>query len=306
MNRGTLPIVARLQSLQAPSRLAPGGSRVIADFQDPNPLEALLREVNETILARALMFESSGGASLTLEISGRRVLRLTSATGLSGADRCLAAPALEEEQKDDLIKLLQAVAAPKHELRVSSSPPEREIDGVSVGFPVALLADLCLIELNEVTGAHDPEPMPVPEPEAEVFAEPEEAPEPEPIPPTPPVADVVQGPVGAAFLSRLAQDTGPTLMAWVISGGVEDGRTEGPEEMVSHLQGFLEDEFEPLTRQLDLVSMVPAGPVCLVLGATLVSGHSILCARSGDGILVGVIEGDGTQTLLRAWNSANA
>jgi hypothetical protein len=309
LNRGTLPIVARLQSLQAPSRLAPGGARVIADFHDPNPLAALLREVNETILARALMFESSGGASLTLEISGRRVLRLTSATGVSGAERCLAAPALEEEQKDDLIKLLQAVAAPRNELRVMSSPPEREIDGVSVGFPVALLADLCLIELNEIAGsdAREPEPAPVPAPEPEVLAEPEAeaTPEPEPAPPENTV-EVVQVSDGAAFLSRLAQDTGPALMAWLISGGVEDGRTEGPEEMVSHLQGFLEDELEALTRQLDLVSMVPAGPVCLVLGATLVSGHSILCARSGDGILLGVIEGDGTQTLLRAWNSASA
>jgi hypothetical protein len=311
LNRGTLPIVARLQSLQVQSRLASGGARVIADFHDPNPLAALLREVNETILARALMFESSGGASLTLEISGRRVLRLTSATGVSGAERCLAAPALEDEQKDDLIKLLQAVAAPKHELRVMSSPPEREIDGVSVGFPVALLADLCLIELNELSGSDEPEPEPEPEsvpaPEPEVFAEPEAeaTPEPEPSPPANAV-ELVHDPDGAAFLGRLAQDTGPALMAWLISGGAEDGRTEGPEEMVSHLQGFLEDELEALTRQLDLVSMVPAGPVCLVLGATLVSGHSILCARAGDGILVGVIEGDGTQTLLRAWNSASA
>ena len=75
--------------------------------------------------------------------------------------------------------------------------------------------------------------------------------------------------------------------------------------MVSHLRGFLEDEIDALTRQLDMVSMVPAGPVCLVLGASLVQGHSILCARAGDSLLLGVIEGDGTQTLLRAWNAAS-
>ena len=31
MNRGTLPILARLQSLQATSRIVPGGGRVIAE-----------------------------------------------------------------------------------------------------------------------------------------------------------------------------------------------------------------------------------------------------------------------------------
>ena len=311
MNRGTLPIVARLQSLQAPSQLAPGGARVIAGRTDPNPLAALLREVNEPILARALRFESSDGSSLTLEVAGRRVLRLTTASGLSGAEKCLAAPALEEEQKEDLIKLLHAVAAPRNELRVVSGLPDRQVDGVSIGFPVALLADLCLIELNEVPDLDDSKPTLEPEREPEPELNPEPRPEPrldlEPEPqPAAPLADVVQGPAAAAFLTRLAQETGPALMAWIIVGGAEDGQSYGPEEMVSHLQGFLDDEIEPLTQQLDLVSMVPAGPVCLVLGATLIDGHSILCARSSDGILLGVIEGDGTLTLLRAWNSARS
>ena len=269
--------------------MAPGGARVIAQISDSNPLAALLRAVNETVLGRSLMFESSGGTSLTLEVAGRRVLRLTGTRGLVGAETCLAAATLEDEHKDDLIKLLQAVAKPRLELRVMSGPAERDSDGVSVGLPVALLADLCLIELNEVVSEAAEEAAPENNEDLSAAAAPA-AP-----------ANAVEG---AAFLGRLAREVGPSLTAWLISGGDDDGLSEGPEEMVSHLQGLLEDENEALSRQLDMVSMVPAGPVCIVLGATLTDGHSILCARSGDGMLLGVIEGDITQTLLRAWNAA--
>lgn len=296
VNKATLPIIARLQALQAASHRAPGGARVIATITGTSPLSALLREVNETVLPRSLIFESSVGSSLTLEVAGRRVLRVAAVTGLVGAEKCIEAPTLEDEHKDDLIKLFQGVAAPRHELRVMTAPVLREVDGVSVGLPVALLADLCLIELNEVESA-EPEPE---EPEVEA------APLDDTRPPASGSADASGDQAELDFLGRLARDTGPAMVSWLISGGADDGLTEGPEEMVSHLRGFLEDEIDALTRQLDMVSMVPAGPVCLVLGASLVEGHSILCARAGDAILLGVIEGDGTQTLLRAWNSASA
>ena len=287
MNRGTLPIVARLTALQMPARLAPGGARVVAEIGHRNPLAAILREVNETVLARSLTFESGSGSSLTLEVAGRRVLRLTGATGLAGAEPCLAAPVLEDEHKDTLIKLLQALAAPRSEVRVMSGPPGRGSDGVSVGLPVALLADLCLIELNETGEAEEPEPVaepPVPAPAREV--------------------EIAIEAGDEAFLLRFATRMGPTLTAWLIDGGSRDGKSDGPEEMVSHLRDFLDDESESIMRQLDLVSMVPAGPVCIVLGAALSEGHSILCTRAEGGILLGVIEGDATQSLLTAWNAA--
>lgn len=286
MNRGTLPILARLQALQTPARLAPGGARIVAEVGHPNPLAALLREVNETMLARSLTFESSTGSRLTLEVAGRRVLRLTGMSGLFGGEACLAAHALEDEHKDELIKLMQGVAAPRHELRVMSGPADRGSDGLSVGLPVALLADLCLIELNDVA---EPEPAP---------------PEPEPKPEIPAEDEIEDG--NEAFLLRLARRMGPALTAWLISGGAEDGQTGGPEEMVLHLKGFLDDEAEDVSQQLDMVSPVPAGPVCIVLGAALVEGHSILCARADGGFLLGVIEGDATAPLLKAWNAARS
>jgi hypothetical protein len=316
LNNGTLPIIARLQSLQTPARVAPGGARIIATASDPNPLTALLREVNETMLGRALTFESRIGTNLTLEISGRRVLRLTAANGLEGAESCLSVPALEDAQKDDLIKLLQAFATPHQELRVTTTPVSREREGVSVGLPVALLADLLLVDLNPLAAGQPPEAETTPTTKIATAAQSSPFEEAPPSPfrtttaPAPEPANIASPltatPLTASvgFLGRFARGTGPVLMAWLITGGDEDGTTEGPEEMVSHLQGFLDDEAESLSHQLDKISTAPDGPICIVLGATLVEGHSVLCARSGEGVLLGVIEGDGTQTLMQAWSAA--
>lgn len=278
-----VPVFSRLQSLQTASRLAPGGARVIAGASTDSALTALLREVNETVLGRSLQFETDGGTSLALDVAGRRVLRLTAVTGLGNADACLAAEALEDEHKDDLIKLLQAFALPRQELRVVSGPMSRDGAGMSVGLPVALLADLLLIELNAL--AVDPVP------EAE--------PEPVQAPPAIKTAPAVAG----GYLTAFAAAMGEGMMAWLIVGGSADGATFGPDEMVSHLSGFLGDEGDALDRQLDQLSDAPEGPVCLVLGAALSEGHSLLVARAEGGVLLGVTEGDATLPVLRAWNA---
>lgn len=285
MNKGTVPILARLRSLQADVRALSGGARVVAPSQDRNPVAHLLRTANETMLGRSLEFRSASGASLTLDVAGRRILRVTGSLGLPGAEACLGVEVLEDEHKDDLIKLLQAVAAPRQELRVISGPIGRGGEEVSVGLPVALLADLLLIELNEI---ESDEPAP-PEPES-----------------ASPVMMEAVVPRSEISLSDFAAQAGPALMAWLIQGGDEDGQNTGPEEMVSHLLGFLDDEREAVIRQLDLLSDAPGDPVCLMLGVTLIEGHSIVCARSSEALLLGVVEGDGTQAVLSAWRSGPA
>ncbi|MFN3577955.1 MAG: hypothetical protein ACK4TJ_13365 [Tabrizicola sp.] len=262
-----------------------GGARVIAEAGDRNPVARLLREANETMLARSLEFRSLAGPALTLDVAGRRVLRLTASHGLPGAEACLGAEVLEDEHKDDLIKLLQALAAPGQELRVVTGPVSREGSEVSVGLPVALLADLMLIDLN-VVGPDDD----VPEEAAEVS----EAPE---------VPAVRRSDVG---IDDFAAAIGPPLIAWLIRRGDGATTSDGPEDMVSHLQAFLDDESEAVLRQLDLVSAAPGDPACLMLGVTLIDGHGILCARLEDSLLLGVIEGDGTQAALAAWRGLMA
>lgn len=291
MNKAVLPILARLQALQKPSQVAPGGARVIADLAHPNPLATLFRELNETILARSLLVESSGGSSLLFDVAGRRILRLREATGLPDGDGCLQAEMLEDEHKDDVVRLLRSLALPRHELRVTSRPLTGEGDGVSVGLPVTLIAELAGVELNEVAG---------PEPDPAIAAAPAA-----PDRPVPVVAMPEPEPAaGAPRLGRFAAELGPALAAWLIRGGAEDGQAQGHDEMLSHLQGFAEEEAASVLAQLDRVAAQPGDPVCLLVGATLVDGHSIVCARAEGGLLLGVIEGDSTPGLARAWAAA--
>ncbi|MFN3282195.1 MAG: hypothetical protein ACK40I_11100, partial [Tabrizicola sp.] len=262
-----------------------GGARVIADAAARNPVACLLREANETVLARSLEFRSLAGPSLTLDVAGRRVLRVTDSHGLPGAEACLGVEVLEDEHKDDLIKLMQAVAVPRQELRVVSRPVSREGSEVSVGLPVALLADLMLIDLN-VTGPDDDEPE-----ETQAIFDPHET-------------SAVR--LSGARIEDFAAAIGPHLTAWLIRRGDGEATSDGPEDMVSHLQAFLDDESEAVVRQLDLVSAAPGDPACLLLGVTLIDGHGILCARLEDRLLLGVIEGDGTQAVLTAWRGLMA
>ncbi len=320
MNKGTLPVISRLHALRTVANLAPGGARVIAAGSDHNPLAALLCEINETVLGRTLTFESGTGSSLSLEVSGRRVLRLTAAVGLPEAEDLLEIEALDDEHKDRLIKVVQAAATPGQDLRVRALPMTREVDGVSVGLPVALLADLLLVDLNPLEGGASSAPIAMADvsemPAAPVQLSgrrsvniPTPEPEPEIAPASPaPTADETRGPatpaVGGLFLGAFARAFGAELVAWLIVGGEEDGATDGPDEMVSHLKDFLADEVDALNQQLGTVSAGPEDPVCIVLGATLIEGHSILCARMASGILLGVIEGNAAKTVLRAWASA--
>lgn len=313
MNKAALPILSRLRALQAESRHAPDGARIIASQSDAAPLAAMMRELNETMLGRALTFTSGTGARLTLEVSGRRVLRLMDASGLAGVDSCLAAETLEDEQKDDLLTLLQALASQKAELRVSSGPLGRSVEGLSVGLPVALLADLLLVDLNPTADAPAPEPVQLQMVvggrsirTVRSVQAPPLVPPPVVAPPSPAEAEDEPADAPAAQgLAAFARSLGPLLMAWLTLGGAEDGASDGPEEMVSHLRDFLGDESEALHRQLDLVASAEE-PACLMLGTTLVEGNGVLCARLEGGLLLALIDGDSANAVLQGWMALHA
>jgi len=292
VNKALLPILARLHSLQTPASIDQAGHRLLTDGFNPVPIAAVLREINETMLGRSLTFASDGGPRMTLEVAGRRVLRMAAAEGLARAETCLSVPALDDGQKDDLIRLLQALAIPGRALRVVSGPISHEAEGVSVGLPVALLADLMLVDLNGFQ-AEAPE-----EPEEE----PEQKEEPAPRMPIP----KLEAAVGASLLGRFARANGQALMAWMIAGGEEDGASDGPEDMISHLQGFLDGDGEALSQQLDRISTTPGDPICIALGTNLATGNGILCARAGGSLLLALIDGDSTRTMLHAWTAAVA
>ncbi len=265
MNSKKLSTTSRLHALQTSSRFSPGGQRILVAAGGGNPLNALLLEIDETLLARTLHFENEGGASLDLEVAGRRILRLAAATGVVGADSCLSVPALDESHLDDLRRIVEAFAAPGRGLRVVTTPFDRLGDSVSVGLPVARLADALAIDLTATA------------------------------------ADQTDG-----FLQRMIGHIGDGLVAWTIRQANTDDRSAGPEEMITPLRNFLDEDFETLNAQLDRLSPAPADPVCTVLGADLVGSHNLLCVREDGAVLIGVMDGDSTSPVLAAWNAARS
>jgi hypothetical protein len=270
-----LPIRSRLQVLQAASRFAPGARRVVAAADGGNSLAAVLREVNETILGRSLQFEADEKTSLTMDVAGRRILRLTGASGVKGAETCLGVKVLSAANLDDLAGLLVVFAGGKTEMSVVAKPLERGGEGMSVGLPVALLADVLGVDLNQTAEDDRGKAEAAPPPTARL-----------------------------GFLATIVAEMGEGLLAWLVQSGTSDLQSGGLDEMVQHLNGFLDDEYEALGAQLDQVALSPDDPVCTVLGTSLLEGHSILCVRAEGELLLGVVAGDAAGTVLRAWNAA--
>jgi hypothetical protein len=207
-------LAPRLLALQTASRFAPGGPRILTAPGEVNPLRALLAEIEETLLARTLRFETDAGARLELEVAGRRLLRLAAASGVTGAETCLAAPALDDSHLADLVRVLSAFARPGCALNVVVSPLDRAGDGVSVGLPVARLLDALSID---AAAAANPAPEPMPEPAS-----------------------------SGDLLHRMIDRMGPSLVAWILHSPNRADQRGGPEEMVQPLGRFLDEEFAAL------------------------------------------------------------
>jgi hypothetical protein len=81
---------ARLSAMVAkfggePERRSPHG-RVLTAAEPQGLIEAVLEEIDETVLARELQFRNGRGEEVRLEVSGRRLLRVASVTPKELAD----------------------------------------------------------------------------------------------------------------------------------------------------------------------------------------------------------------------------
>lgn len=245
--------MARLRALQAPATFAPGALRVIGGPGMASPLAALLREINETLLGRSLVFSTEAGASLSLDVAGRRVLRVTAASGIAGAEACLGVPALDDDNREDLAQVFTTLVAGDATLRVIAAPLGRS-EGLSVGLPVARLADHLGIDLNDEIA--EPAEAVDGEPEAEAVESVGDGADPE----------TQADPAPLGFLPTFIARMGDGLTAWLIRSGTGEHGRSGPEEMVAPLEDFLNDEADALTQQLDRMTQAAGEPVCTVLG----------------------------------------
>jgi len=73
----------KLAALARTDQMEPGGARVISRGGTPTPLQAILAEIDETILTRDLIFDFAGNGQLVLVVSGRRLLGVRRIDGLA-------------------------------------------------------------------------------------------------------------------------------------------------------------------------------------------------------------------------------
>jgi len=138
----------RLQRLTERVRLTGLGHRRISD-PDPRALSAaLLRDIDETILPRHVRVSANSGRSFTLDIAGRRLLRLV----VPGHSAPVGHP-------DDPVALAQAIAADLQravahatELTLQTYRMDSAQDRSDVGCSAKGLADAMGLDLGTIAG----------------------------------------------------------------------------------------------------------------------------------------------------------
>jgi hypothetical protein len=162
---------AQIASLAEPARVTAEG-RLIFEAGEGDPLEALLREIDETILRRVLTFRS-GAATLVLEVSERRVRRVH---GVDAGEDLAPDPAwakgVEADAAGELVAWLERFCADARSLHAHVDLCATTVDTLAVGVPAAALrevgaghvpdlsfADAAVrsLDLVEVARASDPE-----------------------------------------------------------------------------------------------------------------------------------------------------
>lgn len=100
--------------------------------KDGSVLDAILSEVNETILRRELTFSKNDNEAVTLDVMERRILRLCkiSRNDLeSNVDQKLLEQPLTSEDAGKLYNLLRRFTADTSQLWVTSNLPGKNLDG---------------------------------------------------------------------------------------------------------------------------------------------------------------------------------
>ena len=136
-------LLLRLQALGTPDRTAPDGQRLLSD---PDPMAAIGREIDETVLPRTLMFENDRGQRLGLEVASRRIL------SLAALDAALALPLppdlpghaffdADDPLCDDLFRALAAFCAGTRQVRVRSYLSTESGSFSNIGVPLGALVE---------------------------------------------------------------------------------------------------------------------------------------------------------------------
>lgn len=150
-------IEKKLQALAADHVQIRDGARRISNGFVPQPLYAVLQELDATVLGRRLKFTSSKG-HLSVNISGRRIQGISEVSDNFKAARDLVGQSVspdDEEVVAALADVFKQFAAPEEAISVQSVLPDPAGRGLGAGLSVLALAKAMDVELY----ADLPEPL---------------------------------------------------------------------------------------------------------------------------------------------------
>lgn len=142
----TLPsrIEAILAQARAAARPATGPARPLAGATADARVAAILAEIGEAVLPRALTFTGADGSRLTLETRGRRLAKITAAEGapaLTGWEVALAgAESDPPAELAQMARMIAAFASASGPVSVSAAPSALPASFVRPGHPTEALA----------------------------------------------------------------------------------------------------------------------------------------------------------------------
>lgn len=142
-----------------PARPVPGGTAA-------DRLAAMLAEVEDAVLPRALHFAARDGSRLTVEARGRRLARVTAAEGPAApagwAEALAAAEADPAAEAAQMARLLIAFAEAGEGATVAAAPSDLPASFVRPGQPVPALAEAIRAAGGEVGAVVEPAPTGAP------------------------------------------------------------------------------------------------------------------------------------------------
>ena len=264
---GSQNILKRLKSLGQKSRFNKNHARIIASGNPQENIEALLQEVNETILARELEFHTDTGAKLCLNIIGRRVLHITALQMPNEGE--IASPLVgvllsESDHLDQFLQTVSQITKDASELSVIASTPKIEFDTSAVGLQAARLL----------------KNIPVSGPAEETA--------------------VQQGSAAFRLLTGI-----PDIAGWLISEGEDAGMSSGETETVAKLQRMAESSTGKYESYLKQLASGPDKPVATVVGSLSEDNLSILCFQIGGQFGFALVSAETVPLIINKWHNSN-
>ncbi len=259
-------INSRLDALRGKSVFNQNNYRIISSGKPRDNASNLLGEIDETILARQLNFETSTGARLRLDVVARRVLRVASVDSPESqiaASALIGKPLSESEHLEEFSRLICDFANDVDEISVVSSGLNYVSGSDLVGLPVSRIFKQILVENSQ------------------------------------PASDMPNGSPAHNILTQA------DVANWLIAQGEDAGQSSGDSDVVATLQQLVDDGVSDIEAYLDRLVSSPGDAVCTVIGDMSDKGESILCLRLGNQLAFATVPAGSVQSLVQAWAKEN-